>query len=1095
MIKKSSYNIKYDLNDESIVSDYIATPSHSDLLKHILNGVLNKGLKSHFAFGPYGTGKSFVSTILCNILSQGFSKDAIEKVIEKFQIVDTEISTLIRNTYTQEIEYIPVILNGFQGNLNDSLISSIRKSLRDNNIQIFSSRSHEIIRNIIRNWERNYHEAYIEFEFFLSQNEITKSEFFSLIEDSSSTILEKFAKLYSDVTSGATLPVYEGENFLDVIETTIKKLNEIGLGLILIYDEFGRFLQNVHLSEVNKLMGQLQDLSELANSSKNFTILLITHKPITYYFTFETSEREEFSRIEKRFTLSEIKNDTNTFYRMTSSFLTPFSRRELTTDDIVFQSKEISKYSLFSTFSNDTEIENIIIRGCYPLHPVTLYLLPRCSSIFGQNERTLFTFLMDDSEYGLTGHLRDSGSFLYADTLLDYFVTTNSFDDKDTNRELSAYKKIVELIPNLFEKSSVQDVERIFKFILLWNITNSNANFLVNIELISYALDIERSIVEKYLEKMISAKIIRFNMSKKFFEIIEASAVDVTKLINQKVQILLTQNTKINDVADRYNPHQYIYSKGFNSRYDITRFAQLFFRIDNDFVQSDEFCDIKVYIQSEKPIREEIGENDIFLQVNSDNQIFSKLLITIEAIDNLLADKALMLEYRNIDLDLNYEKAVVLDKLFPIYDSIFSKNTRIYLHHENIACDGVQRFESLIDRKMREIYCQSLVVHNDQINMFYISSVQMRSIIIVLNYLKKYKTTNLDSYFVGNKPEFLTYYTVINSDYQEIKNKLYEHIHQNARGDISSLFERICKWPYGVRPGIAAVILVASLIEIWNEIMFFNGESFIADLPSEQILDIAFKRSDCQYEYSKFSAEDIAKFDGIISIFGPVDDLVKDKSRSIQACNCLNSWQKKLPVIVQLNETLGMNDRYFNKLVLQTTQNPNEALKQIIMRYNIEEIQTIKNSIEQSFDIYQDSFNSKLKRDLNITSWLDWAKQQPDEVKRSNQLVKASLKHGENVIRMLARDVDHLELERWPIAMYQVLRNHIKNMYDQTNNSVETLDIVVNGRLVKVYDVELSKKATLLKNNLENLIAANKRYVSNTEIEKVIVELLKSILR
>ena len=43
-------------------------------------------------------------------------------------------------------------------------------------------------------------------------------------------------------------------------------------------------------------------------------------------------------------------------------------------------------------------VKNIIIKGCLPLHPVTVFLLPRISGKLAQNERTLFTFLADQDE-------------------------------------------------------------------------------------------------------------------------------------------------------------------------------------------------------------------------------------------------------------------------------------------------------------------------------------------------------------------------------------------------------------------------------------------------------------------------------------------------------------------------------------------------------------------------------------------------------------------------------------------------------------------------------------------------------------------------
>ena len=67
------------------------------------------------------------------------------------------------------------------------------------------------------------------------------------------------------------------------------------------------------------------------------------------------------------------------------------------------------------------------VRDAYPLHPLTLALLPRLSALVAQNERTLFTFLARDSCSTLMDFLRQAEArneefpLLRPDVLFDYF--------------------------------------------------------------------------------------------------------------------------------------------------------------------------------------------------------------------------------------------------------------------------------------------------------------------------------------------------------------------------------------------------------------------------------------------------------------------------------------------------------------------------------------------------------------------------------------------------------------------------------------------------------------------------------------------------
>ena len=66
-----------------------------------------------------------------------------------------------------------------------------------------------------------------------------------------------------------------------------------------------------------------------------------------------------------------------------------------------------------------------VIRECYPLHPLSVFILPRISEKIAQNERTLFTFLSAEQKYTLNDYLKrnDENQFklLTPDYIFDYF--------------------------------------------------------------------------------------------------------------------------------------------------------------------------------------------------------------------------------------------------------------------------------------------------------------------------------------------------------------------------------------------------------------------------------------------------------------------------------------------------------------------------------------------------------------------------------------------------------------------------------------------------------------------------------------------------
>lgn len=59
--------------------------------------------------------------------------------------------------------------------------------------------------------------------------------------------------------------------------------------------------------------------------------------------------------------------------------------------------KTIKELGLCPDYSEE-EIERFLVKGCYPLHPLTAILLPKLSQRIAQNERTIFTYLSTDDE-------------------------------------------------------------------------------------------------------------------------------------------------------------------------------------------------------------------------------------------------------------------------------------------------------------------------------------------------------------------------------------------------------------------------------------------------------------------------------------------------------------------------------------------------------------------------------------------------------------------------------------------------------------------------------------------------------------------------
>lgn len=89
--------------------------------------------------------------------------------------------------------------------------------------------------------------------------------------------------------------------------------------------------------------------------------------------------------------------------------------------------KEYYEVPAFRSKFPETEFNNIILKGCYPLNPIASYLLLNISEKAAQNERTLFTFISNDEPNSMarfvSEHTADMEWSIGADLIYDYFST------------------------------------------------------------------------------------------------------------------------------------------------------------------------------------------------------------------------------------------------------------------------------------------------------------------------------------------------------------------------------------------------------------------------------------------------------------------------------------------------------------------------------------------------------------------------------------------------------------------------------------------------------------------------------------------------
>ena len=299
--------------------------------------------------------------------------------------------------------------------------------------------------------------------------------------------------------------------------------------------------------------------------------------------------------------------------------------------------------------------------------------------------------------------------------------------------------------------------------------------------------------------------------------------------------------------------------------------------------------------------------------------------------------------------------------------------------------------------------------------------------------------------------------------------------------------------PFGVRPTLAPLIVLGVIIDRLNNMMLSRDGNYIATIDAKQIYDAAQGKNDFEYTYSDFDFEhrDWMKF--ILDNFPAPSEGVLKKSQSIQVLSSLFNWFNHLPVIIQQGQHVSMQEKYFLRNIEQSKTNPFEALKKLI-EYPSEDILMLKERISAAYDIYLDNQETKLLKEFGITDWQEWALNCALIKRKSNTLVKIALEN-KRVLREYSKEIDTIEIERWTIGSYEKLLTSIQSDFLDASDKLKTFMIEINGVKREVNDIVIGSKAKNLKRNLESLIDANQRYITQSEVEKVIIELLERYVK
>ncbi|MCM3665845.1 hypothetical protein M3204_15615 [Mesobacillus subterraneus] len=1121
---KSSVNIKLDLGNEWIAERYIPTPTHSESLTGLLEGFLDKGNKSHILIGSYGSGKSMVGTLIANVVSKNIEQDTFIELISKFDkvtIKEETVGLLLNQVRKLDKTYIPVVINGNQGNFREAIISSIHKSISKYGYDFSIPSYVDEIKNKILLWENQFHDTFVLFENYLNKNNWTIESFIQDINEYEAETIDWFKKIYPSLTAGAELSHSYNLDITEHLTNVLDELDKKNLGIYLVYDEFGRFLQSLDKYETVEAMQDIQEIAEVADHhrSANFHILLITHRNLNQYFlSYGEDLQNEFKRIQGRFKIYHTQSDPATFIRLASQVTSGY--RNNLSQEYKFEN-EIIKYDLFPEL-NGREMKTIVVENSFPLHPVTLFTLPRLANAVAQNERTLFTFLESNEKGGLANYFHTEKTWYFVSSLFDYFEP--AFQEFMSDSLIGkSYLKYLRVKKRVEDSASSHSELQILKLFTLWDIANIGSKRKLTKDFISFALNWKLIKVNEIIEILENKKLLRYRLFDDNWEVFEGSSIDLNVKIKDKNLLGINKLDSIS-IINKVLDTKYAYPKRYNDEKNMIRFAAIKPIFANDLSESelqhinkDSKSDFKIlYVIPEKDADIEKIRSLIVKLSKGHSRIiyalpkkpfnnFKEEILELSSVEKLLEDKYLLNEDPIVEEELLKIRENKILKLRQHLAPILQYKGSFWIHEgTNISVKSKIALSEQLSLIASKYYGFTPIINNESFNRRNISKQQLNGAKEVIDAI-----ISGESDYKFNGPAKLIYASIIKNNSINAQNeseeitllrqKLMKEI-KSESGNFLSLIKIFKGQDFGIREPIIPVLLTAILKNEWKYIMFYHKDgSFINDVNGDILYDRMLDKPE-NYTFSHQKLDN--KYKSIIDVIDVCfesyrAELDSSYHPSVRLNRMLLRWLNSLPKIAQKTNKLSTKAVLFKKLITKGEFEPDTALKELLnLNLNVEMVNKIKQECEEYSQNHKKQIEKTVFELTNTNSFeelFDYILNQNELLKVDNKLFNLILSTDKNNwINKLSSELVGVSRDDWSDATSEVFFKTVKSLLEINIESLkdEYHEVKVNSKTLAIPKRELSPKGNIIYSNVKTDLELMARKLPKEEITALLYKLL-----
>ncbi|MCF0210703.1 MAG: hypothetical protein HUK18_05270 [Bacteroidales bacterium] len=523
----------------------------------------------------------------------------------------------------------------------------------------------------------------------------------------------------------------DNKNIFTFLTNRYNAAKKEGKMMFIVIDEFGKVLEHAAKNNPEKELYFLQRLAEFVNvPTRNIILLTTLHQNFgAYAYKLSESQKSEWTKVKGRYKELVFSEPVEQLLYLASEQI---ASSKVKKDRASI--KELLSFAQKTKFvSESLKVETV--ENLYPLDAFSAMAITKAIQKYGQNERTLFSFLTaqgDGTLSAFTPKTKETYNLSYVyDYLIYNFYTALSEVNADSTNWTAMRVALERVGSGTIKPEYIVDAEKLVKTIGLLNLFGT-ASTSISKELLIYyskeALNIADT--SKILDILSAQKIIRYAAYKSSYILFEGTDIDIEDELYKAGSIVPVPNANVADLLPYINQKAVAVSEEYYIN-GTPRYFEFVARNEPEVMKPQ--GEIDGYIQMIFPLENGIMAQTSRMSSECDSAILFVVFNNVEDIckhlyeiqklnyllDNVvLEDRVAKREVQNL---VRHEQAL-LNKA--INDSLISDldNTTWFFKGEALPVKNYRAFNKLLSRVCHEIYPDTPILRNELFNRQKLSS-------------------------------------------------------------------------------------------------------------------------------------------------------------------------------------------------------------------------------------------------------------------------------------------------------------------------------------------------------------------------------------